>query len=293
MPNRDSPNLIGVFWMLVTGAFFVGVTVVVKHLGSDLPAAESAFLRYAIGLIFVIPLLPAMRRHRPDRLGFGLIALRGLAHTLGVILWFYSMSRIPLAEVTAMNYLAPVYVMIGAALFLGDKLSLRRMLAVALALIGTLIILRPGFREISDGHLAMLGTGFFLGSSYLIAKKLTDQASPGVVVGWLSVAVTIGLAPFAWAVWVPPSLEEVLWIALVALFATGGHFTMGMAFRAAPISVTQPVTFLQIVWATLIGALVFGEAVDAFVILGSALIVAAVSYTSWREAVARRAVAAP
>ena len=68
---------------------------------------------------------------------------------------------------------------------------------------------------------------------------------------------------------------------------------MGMAFRAAPLSVTQPVTFLQIVWATVIGALVFGEAADGFVIIGSALIVAAVSYTSWREAVARRAVAAP
>ena len=293
MAPKASPHLIGIFWMLLTGAFFVGVTVVVKHLGSDLPAAESAFLRYAIGLIFIVPLLPAMLKHRPDRTALSLFGLRGLVHSLGVILWFYSMSRIPLAEVTAMNYLAPVYVMIGAALFLGDKLSLRRMMAVGIALIGTLIILRPGFREVSEGHIAMLGTGFLLGSSYLIAKKLTDQVSAGVLVGWLSITVTIGLAPFARAVWVAPTGRELLWISLVALFATSGHYTMGMAFRAAPISVTQPVTFLQIVWATVIGTLVFGEAADGFVIFGSALIVAAVSYTSWREAVARRAVAAP
>lgn len=192
-----------------------------------------------------------------------------------------------------MNYLAPVYVMIGAALFLGDRMSKRRIVAVGVALVGTLIILRPGFREITSGHFAMLGAGLLLGASYLIAKRLTDRASAGVVVAWLSVTVTLGLAPFAWAVWVPPTGRELMWISLVALLATSGHYTMGMAFRAAPLSVTQPVTFLQIVWATVIGALVFGEAADGFVIIGSALIVAAVSYTSWREAVARRAVAAP
>jgi drug/metabolite transporter (DMT)-like permease len=279
--------------MLITGALFVGVTVVVKHLGSGLPAAEAAFLRYAIGLVFVLPVVPALLRHRPDAPALRLYALRGAAHTFGVTLWFYAMSRIPIAEVTAMNYLAPVYVMIGAALFLGDRMSKRRIVAVGVALVGTLIILRPGFREITSGHFAMLGAGLLLGASYLIAKRLTDRASAGVVVAWLSVTVTLGLAPFAWAVWVPPTGRELMWISLVALLATSGHYTMGMAFRAAPLSVTQPVTFLQIVWATVIGALVFGEAADGFVIIGSALIVAAVSYTSWREAVARRAVAAP
>ena len=186
MSQRLNPQMIGIIWMLITGALFVGVTVVVKHLGSGLPAAEAAFLRYAIGLVFVLPVVPALLRHRPDAPALRLYALRGAAHTFGVTLWFYAMSRIPIAEVTAMNYLAPVYVMIGAALFLGDRMSKRRIVAVGVALVGTLIILRPGFREITSGHFAMLGAGLLLGASYLIAKR--DIGACAVCLGGLGAA---------------------------------------------------------------------------------------------------------
>ena len=109
-----------------------------------------------------------------------------------------------------------------------------------------------------------------------------------LVVFMLSVTVTIGLAPFAWAVWVPPTLEQLGWLFLVAVFATAGHFTMTMAFKAAPLTVTQPITFLQLVWATLLGALAFGEPADIWVILGGAMIIAAISYITLREAMLRR-----
>lgn len=84
-------------------------------------------------------------------------------HAVAVMLWFFAMTQIPLAEVTAMNYMTPVYVTLGAALFLGEKLAFRRIAAILVALIGVLIILRPGFREVSSGHLAMLGTALTLG----------------------------------------------------------------------------------------------------------------------------------
>ena len=104
-----------------------------------------------------------------------------------------------------------------------------------------------------------------------------------VIVGMLSITVTIGLAPMAIAVWVPPTTEQLLWIFLVAVFATAGHYTMTLAFAAAPVSVTQPVTFLQLVWAVLLGWLVFDEAVDAWVVTGGGLILMAVSFIAWRE----------
>jgi drug/metabolite transporter (DMT)-like permease len=192
------------------------------------------------------------------------------------------------AEVTAMNYLSPVYVTLGAALFLGERLAARRMLAIAAGLAGALIILRPGFREISPGHIAMLATALMLGSSYLIAKRLSEQYPAGIVVTVLSVTVTIGLAPFAAAVWVTPTPVQIGWLFLVAAFATAGHYAMTRAFSAAPVSVTQPVTFLQLVWATLLGILVFDEPADGWVILGGAVILASVSFISWREAVLKR-----
>ncbi|SLN27093.1 Riboflavin transporter [Pseudoruegeria aquimaris] len=283
----------GIFWMIVTGLNFVAVTAIVKHVGSGLPAAQSAFLRYVLGLVFLLPMLGPMLRTRMDRPLATLFAARGAVHTLGVILWFYAMTRIPIAEVTAMNYLSPVYVTLGAALFLGETLALRRILAVLAALLGALVILRPGLREVNAGHLAMIGTALAFAGSYLIAKRVSGQVSPAVVVGMLSVTVTIGLAPFAFAVWVPPSGSELFWLFLVACFATAGHYTMTLAFQAAPLTVTQPVTFLQLIWATALGALVFAEPVDGWVVLGGAIILGAVSFITWREAMLKRRAVTP
>jgi drug/metabolite transporter (DMT)-like permease len=285
----EAPNpAIGVFWMVVTGLCFLAVTAVVKIVGPTVPPAQSAFLRYALGLVFVIPMIRPMLNANLSRRALKLFALRGAVHTLGVMSWFYAMTQITIAEVTAMNYLNPIYVTILAAIFLGERLALRRIMAVVVAFCGALIILRPGFREISPGHIAMMFTAVVFAVGYLIAKIMADETSPAVVVGMLSVTVTIGLAPFAWAVWVPPTLEQLGWLFLVAVFATAGHFTMTMAFKAAPLTVTQPITFLQLVWATLLGALAFGEPADIWVILGGAMIIAAISYITLREAMLRR-----
>jgi drug/metabolite transporter (DMT)-like permease len=209
-----------------------------------------------------------------------------------VILWFYAMTRIPIAEVTAMNYLNPVYVTVLAVLLLGERISARRIGAVAVALAGALVILRPGFRELDPGHFAMLVTAASFAVGYLLAKIVADEVAAPVVVFMLSVTVTLGLAPFALAVWVPVGWGDLGWLFLTAVFATGGHFAMTLAFRAAPLTVTQPVTFLQLVWATALGALVFSEPVDVFVVLGGAMIIASVSYIAIREAQLRRQVAA-
>jgi len=286
--ERPSQPALGVFWMVVTGLCFVAVTAIVKHVGSTLPSSQAAFMRYAFGMIFMIPMLPAMRRNPPRGRALKLFALRGAFHTAGVVCWFYAMTKLPIAEVTAMNYLSPIYVTLGAALFLGERLALRRITAVVVALIGALIILRPGLRELSPGHYAMLLTAVAFGGSYVSAKSLSATQSPAVVVFMLSITVAIGLAPFAWAVWVPPTLVQAAWLLAVAAFATMAHYAMTLAFRAAPVSVTQPVTFLQLVWAVILGALLFDEPVDQWVVIGGAIIIAAISFITWREAVLKR-----
>ena len=101
------------------------------------------------------------------------------------------------------------------------------------------------------------------------------------------------LAPLAWWVWVPVTLAQMGWLAVVAACATSGHYCMTRAFRAAPMTVTQPVTFLSLIWATLVGALVFGEAVDIFVLLGGAMIIGAITFVTWFEATGRDAAALP
>jgi len=157
-------------------------------------------------------------------------------------------------------------------------------MAICVAILGALIVLRPGLRELSAGHGAQLGAAVIFGLSYLVAKRLSEIAPAGVVVAMMSLMVTLFLAPFALAVWVPVTLIQVAALALVAVFATAGHYFMTRAFACAPMTVTQPVTFLQLVWATLLGSLMFGEAVDPYVLLGGAIIIGAISYMTWREA---------
>lgn len=274
--------------MLVTGLFFIMVTALVKYMGPRLPAAEAAFLRYAIGLVFLIPVMGSLRAAHLTRRQWSLFGLRGVCHAFGVILWFFAMTRIPIAEVTAMNYLAPIYVTLGAAVFLGERLALRRIVAVIMGLAGAAIILRPGFREVSTGHIAMLIAAVVFAGSYLLAKILADEVRPAVVVAMLSVFVTLGLAPFAIPVWIMPTGQELLILCAVAVFATAGHYTMTLAFAAAPVTVTQPVTFLQLVWATALGAVAFSEPVDIWVILGGFLILSSVTFITWREATLKR-----
>ena len=294
MEDLSASNpLKGVFWMLITGLMFVGVTAVVKVLGPRVPAPEAAFLRYLLGLVFLLPMIRPLMRARLSRRQVKIFSLRGVAHTAGVSLWFFAMARIPIADVTAMNYLSPIYVTLGAALFLGETLALRRILAVVAALVGALIILRPGFREIGAGHLAMLVAAVFFAVSYLTAKRMADETGAAVTVAMLSLTVTVGLAPLALVNWVTPTAHELGLLFLVAALATAGHYTMSLALAAAPVTVTQPAGFLQLVWAVLLGALVFDEGIDIWVLIGGGVIISAISFMTWREAVLKRRLRTP
>ena len=249
---------IAIAWMIVTGLCFIAVTALVKILGDSVPAFEAAFLRFLFGLAFVLPMWRTLAGLRPTARQWRLFGVRGIAHTGAVGLWFFAMTQIPLAEVTAMNYLAPVYVTILAVFVLGETLAARRILAICAALLGAAIILRPGFRTLDPGHIAMLFAALCFAVSFLTAKILSGELPAAVIVAMLSVTVTIGLAPLAIAVWVWPTPFQFALLVAVAGFATAGHYTMTLAFANAPVTVTQPVTFLQLVWAVLLGAVFFG-----------------------------------
>ena len=152
-----------------------------------------------------------------------------------------------------------------------------------MAFLGVLLILRPGFQDLVFGHAAQISATMFFAGSYLMVKELTRTESATAIVAMMTLLVTIALAPLAFIVWVPPSLMEIIVLGFVAFFATLGHFFMTKALALAPLTVVQPVTFFQLVWATLLGILVFGEAVDLFVLIGGGLIIVSITLISYRE----------
>jgi len=292
--DRRGGNLRGMGWMLLSGLLYVAVTGIVRHLGTDMSVMQAAFLRYAFGLLLLFPLLLRLSRTwlsagaplRAQRLG--LHGLRGLVHGIGVMLWFYAMARIPIAEVTPLGFTAPIFTALGAVLFLGERLHARRIGAVLVAFGGAMIILRPGFQEISLGALAQLSAAPLFAVSMLIAKKLTETETSPAIVASLTIFVTLALLPGALMNWRTPTMEELGWLFLTAVFATLMHLTMTQAFRAAEITVTQPFVFLQLIWATLLGYYVFDERPEIWIWIGGAVIVGSATYIAHRETLAQR-----
>jgi drug/metabolite transporter (DMT)-like permease len=270
-------------WMVLTTILFVGVTATVRYLEGEVPAPQAAFLRYAIGTLLLTPSLITLIKIKPNKPLMSKFLLRGLVHSFGVTLWFYAMSVMPVAEVTAIGFLTYIFVSIGACIFFKEKLHKHRITAVIISFVGALIILRPGFKVIESGQFGMLMATVVFTASYLIAKIVSKERSSSEIVAMLSVFTTIFLIPSAIYSWEPISLEALLILAFTALIATIGHITMTQAIKAAPMVVTQPILFLQLVWASMVGLFLFDEQFDLYVIIGGTVIMICVCYVSYRE----------
>jgi len=269
--------------MVITTILFVGVTASVRFLEGEVPAPQAAFLRYLIGTLLLTPALISLIKVKPNKPLMKKFVLRGFVHSFGVTMWFYAMSVMPVAEVTAIGFLTYIFVSIGACLFLNEKLHKHRLTAIIISFLGALIILRPGFKEIGNGQIGMLIATIVFTLSYLIAKIVSKERSSSEIVAMLSIFTTIFLIPTAIHSWEPLSIKSLIILTFTAVIATLGHITMTKAIKLAPMVVTQPILFLQLVWASMVGLFIFDENFDPFVILGGTIIMICVCYVSYRE----------
>ena len=269
--------------MLLSGILFVGVTGIVRYLGNEMNPIQAAFIRYAFGIALVIPVI--LRLGLPSLLTarIRMHAARGLVHGIGVMLWFYAMSRLPIAEVTALGFTAPIFTAAGAMLFLGERIRTYRVAGIVLGFAGALIVLRPGLRIIDVGALAMLTAAPLFACSLLLAKVATRTEPSSVIVALLSLFCTLTLLPLAVVVWRAPTVEELILLFITAVLATAGHYTLNRAFQVAELTALQPYSFLQLVWATLLGLLMFGEQPDFWIWAGAGLIVVSATWIARRE----------
>ncbi|WP_198154825.1 DMT family transporter [Oceanibaculum pacificum] len=281
-------NVRGMFWMALCGLIFASFMAIVRLLSHQMHPVQVSFLRYSLGLAFMVPLILRMRAQDFRAANLPLHAMRGIGHGVGVMLWFYAMSRIPIAEVSAIGFTAPVFATLGAALLLGEKIRLRRILAIVMGLFGAFVVIRPGFAVVDPGAIAMLITAPLFGFSDVFAKMLMRKESGPAVVGFLSLFVTLVTLGPAIYVWQTPTLEQWGLACLIAFLANLGHLSMMHAFKIAEMSAVQPVKFLQLLWAALIGFMVFGELPSVWTWVGSAIIVLSAYYIARREAAARR-----
>lgn len=162
-------------FMVGSGLCFVCVAALVRWVGTSLSAPQAAFIRYLFGTLMLAPVFLRLFRKEAQVNALRLIVIRGVVHSFAVILWFFAMARIPMAEVTAIGYLTPIVVTVAAAVFLGERLQARRLIAVLIGFLGVLIIVRPGFQTLSIGQLALLGTTPLFATSFVLTKKVTTH----------------------------------------------------------------------------------------------------------------------
>ena len=271
--------------MAATGVLFTILNATLKKISHEIEPWVAAFLRYLFGAF--VMLAPALR--------LGVAALwpkeprmqlvRGLFHGVGMLLWFAAVPLVTLAELTAISFTGPIFICLGAVMFLGERMTGARWAAVALGFGGVLLVVLPGAH--GGGHmtgiLLMLASAPVFAGSFLVAKVLTRSERSDIVVLWQHLLVALFLAPFAVVLWAPPSVAHWALLVVCGFIGAGGHYCMTRAFRIADISAVQSARFLELVWAALLGMLMFNTLPDAWTIAGGVVILAATLWLAQRE----------
>lgn len=275
----------GYFLAILSGIFFTFLNGSVKELVTELPPLFVAWGRWIGGIVLIAPYMlwrAGIAGMRTQDLK--LHAFRGLFHTSGYALWYESVVWLPLATVAALGFTGPIFVTLGAVLFLHEKVHWRRWVAVAVGFLGMLVIVRPGLGSVNPGILMMLGAVPLIAGSNLVAKVVSGRDKPAVVVLWQSIVGAICFTPLGLWFWQTPSPEQLLLFLSAGFFGTVGYFFITWGYRLLDISALQPITFLGIVWAALMDVAVWGKTSDIWTFVGAAIIVAATTYIAHREA---------
>lgn len=230
-------------------------------------------MRSVIGFAMLLPLVlgeggfGAMRTRRPlAHIG------RNVAHYAGQWAWLFAIGLIPIAQVIAIEFTTPIWTAIFAALFLGERLSIRKIGAIVFGLVGVMVVIRPDITQLEPGQMVVLGAAVAFGISFVMVKSLTRTDSVVTIIFWmLIVQSAIGLVP-AILVWQTPPADTMPWIVLIAFCGTFSHYCMARAMVHADATVVMPMDFLRVPLAAVVGYLVYAEVIDTFTALGAALI---------------------
>lgn len=274
----------GFLIFVLAGVVFQCLNVTVKALVHELPPMQVAWMRWIMGIVCITPFALAAGPGAIHTRDLRLHGLRALFHSSGYALWYPAVGLIPLATTAALSFTGPLFVTVGAALFLGERVRGARWAGVLAGFAGVLVILRPGMVEPNPGALLMLAAVPLIAGSNLVAKVAAGRDTPVQVVFWQTVLAAILFTPFGLWVWQQPDAAHWLLAFLAGFFGTLGYFLMTWAFRLLDISALQPLAFLGIVWASLFDIVVFGRTADAWTYVGAAIVVAASSVIVHREA---------
>ena len=282
--DTASPNVMkGVGLALVGFAAFSLHDALTKSI-DGLPVFQTVFFVVLFSFVpFTLRLAldPDKRSLRP-RLP-GLVALRCLFNVAGLLCAFSALELLPLAEVYSLMFSAPILITLLAIPFLGERVRLVRWIAIALGLLGVLIVLRPGASSLSLGHLLALGAAFCVASGAVVTRRIGAREDPLTLIIYPMFVNMLVCGSALVVVYVPMSGEALLKCAAIGVLSVVGQSFVIGAYRASEAQFVAPMQYSQMLWALLYGALIFDESVDSTVLLGASIIVFSGLLFIWRE----------
>ncbi len=288
-----SPTARALLWAATAGLLFTLLNSLMRALAQNIHPFQAQFLRYACGLAVLMPVVLryGMAAYRPQNIGGQFV--RGALHTVALFFWFAALPQIPLANMTAIGFSTPLFIMLGAYVFLREPMRWERWLATALGFAGVMIVVGPQFGVGAVGasgggssglyHLLMLASAPLFAASFLVTKALTRYETTGTILVWQAITVTLLSLPMALLNWSSPSAWQWAGFVLSGVLGSAGHYCITRSFRKADISATQSLKFLELVWSALMGWLLFSDVPTAHAIIGGMVISAATIWVARRE----------
>ncbi len=281
---KSHPVLRAMLWATLGGVVLNLLNAVTRMLASEIDPAQTMFLRYLAGFAIMVP-FAARAGHARWRTGdLPGHLLRGVIHTIALTLWFFALPSISLADSTAIGFTTPIFLMLGAGLFLGEAMKAARWIAAAIGFAGVLVVVGPALGGSSGGAmLLMLSTAPMFAATMLMSKRLARRDGPSVLVLWQAASITLLSAPLALFNWGPVSVSQAALLVLAGILGNIGQYAVTRSFHRTDISATQSVRFLDLLWASIFGWLFFSDIPAQTTLAGGVIILASSLWIARRE----------
>ncbi len=273
----------GIVFMVASTLAFSSMHILVRFLSAEIDPLQISFFRNLFGTLVFLPWILRYGLSPLRQARHGLHWLRAVINVIAMFAFFTALSLTPVAEVTALAFTAPIFAALLGLLVLGETFRLRRWMAIVVGFAGTLVILRPGLAPTDPGTLLALASALLWGGVLIMIKVLSRTESSMTITLYMSILLSLLSFGPALFVWTTPDLEQLFWLLVIGTLGSIGQVAVTQSLKETETNVVMPFDFLKLIWAALLGFLIFAEVPNLFVWLGGAMIFASASYMAYRE----------
>ena len=278
-----SNNKLAISLIIISVFFGTVMLSFLKIAQEDVNVYVAGFFRFFLGLVIILPYIIKKKDAVLKTTHLKQHFLRAILGLPAMLLYFSALVLLPIEKLTAISFVVPLIVTILAVFFLGEKIYIYRTLALLLGFSGMLVIIRPGFVDISIGVYMVLFSALLWSINIIITKKISKDDSAITILAYQSIFMSLLSFFIVLFFWEIPSLKTFIYLILAAMCGTVLHLTLNHAFKLVDVSMTQPYSFLNLVFASIIGYFVFDEIPDLYTWIGALIIFTGVLIISYRE----------